>query len=89
MIKAIIFDFFGVLITDALEAIIADFRKRRPEIADQVVATVHLASRGIIDRQESSKTIASLLGVSVEEYAKRIKDGVYTILLTRTSSPCY
>ncbi len=75
MIKAIIFDCFGILITDALEAMVAELREHRPEIADQVVTTVHLANRGKINRQESRKRIASLLGMSAEEYVERIKNG--------------
>ncbi|HSX07722.1 MAG TPA: hypothetical protein VLG11_02415 [Candidatus Saccharimonadales bacterium] len=47
----------------------------RPETAKQIVATVHLASRGEISRQESSERIAGLLGMSVEEYVARVRDG--------------
>jgi len=75
MIRAIIFDCFGVLISDALEVMIAELRDNQPEVAEQIVATVHLASRGEISRQESSENIAGLLGISVDAYVSRIKNG--------------
>ena len=75
MVKAIVFDCFGVLVTDALEAIVAELRVSQPGVVEDIVATVYLASRGEINRQESSTRIAGLLGIPVEEYLGRIKGG--------------
>jgi HAD superfamily hydrolase (TIGR01509 family) len=75
MIKAIIFDCFGVLISDALEGIVAELRESQPETVEQIVATISAASKGLITRQESSDTVASLLGISTDEYKDRIKNG--------------
>jgi len=75
MVKAIIFDCFGVLITDALAGMVAEVRKLRPEVADEIVAIVGLASKGLVARQESSEKIAGLLGISTPEYIDRVKNG--------------
>lgn len=75
MIKAIIFDCFGVLISDALEAIVSELRDKQPEMAQEIVATINAASKGQITRQESSDKVASLLGIATDEYISRIKNG--------------
>lgn len=75
MIKAIIFDCFGVLITDALEAIVAEIRHIQPDIARQIVDTVQAASRGYISRQQSTAQVAELLGISTEAYINKIRFG--------------
>lgn len=73
MIKAIIFDCFGVLITDALEAIVTKLRETEPEKASQIVATIVAANRGVIPSEISRATIAGLLGITVDEYSSRLR----------------
>ena len=75
MIRAIVFDCFGVLISDALEVMVADVRETKPELAEQIVNILHAASKGHIVRQESTAMVAQLLEMSVEEYLARIKNG--------------
>jgi putative hydrolase of the HAD superfamily len=75
MIKAIIFDCFGVLVTDALQVIVDELRSRDPTGADEVVALVRSANRGIIHPDESSKRIAEILGLSIEDYRAEIREG--------------
>jgi HAD superfamily hydrolase (TIGR01509 family) len=75
MIKAIIFDCFGVLVTDALEEIVQEVRQRNPAGADEIVALVRASNKGIMAPTESSKQIAALLGTEVTEYRQKIKDG--------------
>lgn len=75
MNKAIIFDCFGVLVTDALEAMLQQMRESDPGKAAQIVDSVIAANKGFITREENRAAIAQLLGISTDEYADRIKDG--------------
>lgn len=72
-IKALIFDCFGVIITDALETIVAELRERQPDIANNIVAIITAASRGQITRQQSTEEVAALLNMSVEQYIDIIR----------------
>lgn len=74
MIRAVIFDCFGVLITDALAAIVTEVRLRDPATADKIVAAVHAASAGTMAPEASRATVAGLLGLTPEAYAARIRD---------------
>jgi HAD superfamily hydrolase (TIGR01509 family) len=73
MTKAIIFDCFGVLITDPLELMIAPLKSTQPDIVKQIVAVVTAANRGIIDTDTSRDSVATLLGVTPDEYVHRMK----------------
>lgn len=86
--SAIIFDCFGVLITDALEGIVAKLETMEPEKAARIVATVTAANKGTISSEVSRTTVADILGISVEEYVSRIRNGEVknTELLTYTIS---
>lgn len=75
MIKAVIFDCFGVLITDALQVICDDLRARDPAAADRVRGLVQLANRGIADPEASSREVAAILGKTYEEYREQIREG--------------
>lgn len=75
MIKAIIFDLFGVLVTDALEALVTELKETQPEVADQVVRLVVASNNGTIPHEESRELIAELLGITVDEYAQRVRGG--------------
>lgn len=73
MVKAIIFDVFGVLITDGLSLIVGELRKTDSEKAERIVKLVLAASKGLIDAEASRKTVAAELGLTVEEYRHLIK----------------
>lgn len=75
MIKTIIFDCFGVLVTDALEAIVSELRMTDAETADEIVALVHAASKGAMDPQAARAAIADKLGITTQEYANKIRHG--------------
>jgi len=75
MTEAIVFDCFGVLITDALETMVAKVRDDQPEVAKQIVDIVRATAWGHISRQDSSETIAALLGIPMNEYFNRLKQG--------------
>lgn len=75
MIRAVIFDCFGVVIGDALEVLCNDLRARDPAAAEQVRVLVQASNRGITDPRQSSHEVAALLGLSYEEYRSRIAAG--------------
>lgn len=75
MIRAVIFDCFGVLITDALSAIVAEMYQINPDGADQIRQLVNLSNRGVIDADESTRQVSIILDITVDEYRNRIKDG--------------
>lgn len=72
MIKAVIFDCFGVLITDALERIVSDLGASLEDI-EEIVGLVSAANRGSIEPEVYRASVAKRLGISVEEYIDRIK----------------
>lgn len=75
MIKAIIFDCFGVLITDALKVIRDELNKKDPNGAFEIDQLVRAANLGVIEPSESNQRIAEILGTTAEAYREQIRDG--------------
>src|ERR1700745_2881837 len=75
MIRAIIFDCFGVIITDALSVIVDELSLRDPEGAQEIRDLVRASNKGILDPNESSEQVAKILGFSRQEYQQQIRDG--------------
>lgn len=75
MIRAIIFDCFGVIITDALQVIISEFASTDPLATKQVIDILHANNRGFISPEESNRRIAAILGIRPKELYDRIKQG--------------
>lgn len=75
MIKAIIFDCFGVVLTDALDTMVAALRASDPESFRRIADAIGKASIGLIDREETAIVISAELGITPDEYTQRIKDG--------------
>lgn len=74
-IKAIIFDCFGVILTDALSVLCAELETREPQKVVEMRGLIHAANRGIISPEESTQQVAELLGITVEQYRTRIREG--------------
>lgn len=72
MIKAIIFDCFGVLLTDGLQLLYDELFATDPEAAKEIKALVRASNRGILDPQESNRQIAELLHMKPEAYRQAI-----------------
>lgn len=67
MIKAIVFDCFGVVLADTLRPRIADMWQKDPA-AGQMLSDINRASnRGMITREESAQKMAEILGVDYKE----------------------
>lgn len=75
MVRAIIFDCFGVIITDALKPVIEELDATNPVLARQVMDVIHSYNRGLIDGHSTNEQIADLLGIGVDEWRGRIKHG--------------
>lgn len=70
-VKALIFDCFGVIITDALLALTNELRARDLAAAVRVGDIVKANNHGLIDPEESNRQIAAELGLTLEEFQRR------------------
>ena len=75
MIKAIIFDCFGVLITDVLQVLKNELAVYDVQGAADIKGIVAAANLGIISRDESNAKVAEILGISVADYRAKISGG--------------
>lgn len=75
MIRAVIFDCFGVLITDVLKVVRDELYERDRDAALEVDQLVRAANLGIISPRESNQQVAAILGVPYEDYRARIDGG--------------
>lgn len=75
VIRAIIFDCFGVIITDALQGVISELESSNSKAAKQVIDIIHINNRGLIKPTESNRQIAALMGISVGAFRQRIQQG--------------
>lgn len=75
MIRAIVFDCFGVVLTDALQQIRAELAQRDPAAATEVKDIVAANNRGMMSPSESNARIAAILGVPVETFRAQVHAG--------------
>lgn len=68
MIKAVIFDCFGVLLGNAYKTHLMQIEETDPDRAKEIRAINHASDMGIISRQESAEAISELFGMSVEDF---------------------
>ncbi|MEO8911564.1 MAG: HAD-IA family hydrolase [Candidatus Saccharimonas sp.] len=73
MIKAIVFDCFGVIIADVLENL-KNTSGLTDEDKDKITQSVIAANKGDVTREANRLKIAAILGLSVEEYAAKLKN---------------
>lgn len=74
MIKAIIFDCFGVLIEDALGAMRDKIKDSEPEKYKEFVEILHAGHQGLMIPTEDNEQLAGLLGLSLAEYRRQIEE---------------
>lgn len=67
MIKAIIFDCFGVLLGNAYKVRLAEVEQEDPAKAQEMRSINHASDLGVISREESAQYMADLLGIDPEE----------------------
>lgn len=72
MIKAIIFDCFGVIITDSLSVMLDEVRLVDSNKADRILDYTERANKGLLDTTEARRAIAAELGISLDEYIQKL-----------------
>ena len=68
MIKAIIFDCFGVLLGNAYKTHLMEVEREDPERAKEIRAINHASDMGILTREETAEHISALFGMEPEEF---------------------
>jgi epoxide hydrolase-like predicted phosphatase len=75
MVNAIIFDCFGVVITDALQALTDELGRSNPSAVAQVKDIVRTMNRGLSEPEAAKRQLAGIFEVSLEEFREKIADG--------------
>lgn len=73
MTKAIIFDCFGVIISDALSVMTDELSRVNPSARERVRALVERANTGRLTPLESSTQISKLFGMTYDEYRAQVQ----------------
>jgi len=73
MIKAIVFDCFGVVITDVFRAMHDELRSRDPQTADKIDGLVDELNRGTLPRPDFMNRVSVLFGISTDELRTRVE----------------
>lgn len=68
MIKAIIFDCFGVLLGNAYKIHLNEVERTDPERAKEIRAINHASDMGILSREETAEHISGLFDMDVEDF---------------------
>lgn len=74
-IRAIIFDCFGVIITDGLEAVVQQLEKTDSQARGFISGIIKQNNVGLITPEESNRHIAEYLDVPVGEWRKMVTVG--------------
>jgi HAD superfamily hydrolase (TIGR01509 family) len=74
-IKAIIFDCFGVIITDGLEAVLQDLDRSKPEAREFISVTIRKNNSGLMTPRESNQRIADYLGMTTAAWQQMVSVG--------------
>ncbi|MGB4759436.1 MAG: HAD-IA family hydrolase [Candidatus Saccharimonadales bacterium] len=69
MIKAVIFDCFGVITTDGLDVLITECEVGKPSLRGQISDVIDRANRGRMPLDESRRRVAQLLDMTPHEYS--------------------
>lgn len=83
MIKAIIFDCFGVLVTSSYEPFKANYLHGNKKLIEQFMEIENRSSRGEISLEEAEQEFAELAGLSFQETAEFLQNNPRNALLLR------
>lgn len=76
MIRAVVFDCFGVIIKDtSFQQMLADIGKKDAGLREQIIELVDQSCEGLISTEESRNAIASLLKVDPADWQKQLFTG--------------
>ncbi|MES2631260.1 MAG: HAD family phosphatase [Patescibacteria group bacterium] len=68
MIKAIIFDCFGVILGNAYKTHLMQVQAEDPAKADHIRSINHASDKGILSREETAEAISALFGMTPEAF---------------------
>ena len=72
MVKAILFDCFGVVLADGLELMIQDLHTRDPEKALEAVDLVTAVDQGVMDVADYNQRMPALFGLTRPQYIAKL-----------------
>lgn len=75
MIKAIIFDCFGVVMADSLQVLTDELADTNAKAAKQARNLIRMVNKGLLQPEDTRPKIAELLGLSVDEYFAKLRAG--------------
>lgn len=75
MIKAVIFDCFGVLLTDAVRQTIEDLTEDDPKKSERILELIRQNNRGFITPEESYEQISEVIGITAQEWQQQMLAG--------------
>lgn len=75
MIRAVIFDCFGVVISDSLSVMCSERLGDNPAAVREVWGLIERANKGVITPDESSARIGELFGLNIAEYRQQLSLG--------------
>ena len=75
MIRAVIFDCFGVLMVDSFEHMLAPVRERDPALVARILAISAANNRGQLSPSQARNKTAKLLGLTPEEFEQQKSAG--------------
>ena len=76
MVKAIVFDCFGVLVTEAWLPFKARYFGHDQALFDRATQISHMADKGMIDGEEAARQTSALAGITPEEFRRAIDKNV-------------
>ena len=68
MIKAIIFDCFGVVLGNPYKLVLQDIMTKNPVLAEEVRGVQHAADMGILSRDEAASYMSEKIGITKDEF---------------------
>ncbi len=75
MIRAVIFDCFGVLLADKLQLMLDELAVEKPDVAEEARNLVRAVNKGTLNPRETRAQIAACFGLSMEDYVKKLRAG--------------
>ncbi|MCA9327547.1 hypothetical protein KDA14_03395, partial [Candidatus Saccharibacteria bacterium] len=75
MIRAIIFDCFGVLLTDSLHLMRTELAQKDAEAEAEVRDLIGLVNKGVLHPVETRPKIAKLFNLDVNAYVEKVTSG--------------
>jgi putative hydrolase of the HAD superfamily len=75
MVKAVIFDCFGVIISDSLTVMVDELSRTKPEQAKEIREMMRACNQGLLDSETVNKHIAEVLGLDYQSYRQKVREG--------------